>query len=254
MSSLQIIDSHAHYENQRFEHDRHNMLAALPSAGVELVINVGCDIQSSCESITLAETYNHVYATVGVHPHEAKTLTDLCELKKLCAHPRVIALGEIGLDFHYDLSPRDTQRYWFAKQLELAKEMGMPVVIHSREADEEVYEIIVNSQVRSGVVHSFCGNAALACKYVQLGFHIGITGVVTFDKTGQLQEVVRTIPLAHILLETDAPYMTPKPYRGKRNESQFLTYVAQEVARIKNVPVEEVCAQTSSNVKKLFSI
>jgi len=250
-----IIDSHAHYENRRFDLDRDELLEALPSKGIEIVINAGCDLSSSYEVIALAKKYPHAYATVGVHPHEAKSLSDggLKVLSRLCTHEKVVALGEIGLDFHYEYSPRDIQRHWFKRQLELAAEINMPVVIHSRAADTEVFETIEKSQVRKGVIHCFPGDAALALKYVELGFYIGVGGVITFDETNSLQEAVAAVPLDKILLETDAPYLTPVPYRGKRNESPHLIYVADEIAKIKGVSTEAVCTQTSKNVRALFN-
>ena len=251
---MTIIDSHAHYEHKRFDPDRDTLLSEMPDRGVEMIINVGCCLPSSKASVKLAEAYSHIYATVGVHPHEAKTLTDakLETVKQLCTHEKVVALGEIGLDFHYDFSPRDVQRFWFERQLQLAERIGMPVVIHSREANDEVYEIIAESTVRKGVIHCFPGDDKLAMAYVDLGFYIGIGGVLTYDKTGQARSVVNEIPLEKILLETDAPYLTPVPYRGKRNESQYLIYVAEEIAKIKGVSTETVCKQTSDNVRKLF--
>lgn len=251
-----IIDSHAHYDHKRFASDRDVLLKSMPQKGVELIINVGCDLPSSQTSIKLAEKYPHVYATVGVHPHDAKTLTQagLETLRQLCIHEKVVAFGEIGLDFYHDFSPRDHQREWFKSQLRLAEELDMPVVIHSRDAGDEVFDIIINSRVRCGVLHSFSGDAALACEYVKLGFHIGISGVVTFDKSGQLQNAVAAIPLESILLETDAPYLTPAPHRGKRNESHYLVHVAAEIAKIKRLETDAVCLQTSKNVKTLFNI
>jgi len=251
---MRLIDSHAHYEHNRFDTDRDALLQSMPDRGVDAIINVGCDIPSSIASVKLAEAYLHVYATVGVHPHEAKSLTDakLNELKQLCTHEKVVAFGEIGLDFHYDFSPRDVQRYWFKRQLELVAELDLPVVIHSREADEEVYNTITESAVRRGVIHCFPGDGELAAAYANLGFHIGVGGVLTYDKTGKLRAAVAAVPLEKILLETDAPYLTPVPFRGKRNESQYLIHVAEEIAKIKGISVEEVCAATSDNVKKLF--
>jgi len=251
---MHVIDSHAHYDHKRFDADRDTLLQSMPSRGVDMIINVGCSLPSSKASVKLAEAYSYVYATVGVHPHEAKALTDagLDEIKHLCTHEKVVALGEIGLDFHYDFSPRDVQRHWFMRQLQLADEMDMPVAIHSREANEEVFNMIDKSPVRNGVLHSFSGDAQLAAAYVNLGFYIGISGVITFDKTGNLQAVVAAIPLEKMLLETDAPYLTPAPFRGKRNESQYLLYVAETIAKIKGVDAEIVCKQTSQNVKNLF--
>lgn len=251
-----IIDSHAHYDHKRFESDRNALLKFMPENGVELIINIGCDLPSSKASIRLAEAYSYVFATVGVHPHDAKSLTTagIETLRQLCKHEKVVAVGEIGLDFHHDFSPRDTQREWFIRQLQLAEEFNMPVVIHSREANVEVFEAISNSRVRRGVIHSFSGDAALACEYVKLGFHIGISGVVTYDKTNKLQNAVAAIPLENILLETDAPYLTPVPHRGKRNESHYLIYVAAEIAKIKNLETDIVCLQTTKNVKALFNL
>lgn len=251
---MTFIDSHAHYEHSRFDSDRDVLLGALPHGDVEIIINVGCDIQSSQESIDLANKYAQVYATAGVHPHEAKTLTDsnLEIIKEMCKHDKVVAFGEIGLDFHYDFSPRDVQRKWFTAQLMAAHEVDMPVAIHSREAGQEVFDTISKSPVRKGVIHCFSGDARLACAYVEMGFYIGIGGVVTYDKTGQLQSVVDSIPLDRILLETDAPYLTPAPYRGKRNESQYLSYVVDAIAKIKNISADDVCNQTTQNVRKLF--
>ncbi|MCL1787450.1 MAG: TatD family hydrolase, partial [Defluviitaleaceae bacterium] len=240
-----IIDSHAHYENPRYDEDRDALLSSMPAMGVDAIINVAWDVASSHKAIELAETYPFIYATVGVHPHEAKTLTEagLETLKNLCAHPKVVGFGEIGLDYHYDFSPRDVQRHWFKRQLALAYELGMPVAIHSREADEDVFDVIESSPVRRGVLHSFSGNADLAQAYVDLGFYLGISGVVTFDKTGKLQAVIEKIPLDKLLLETDAPYLTPKPFRGKRNESPYLSYVADAIAAIKGIDAEAVKKQ-----------
>lgn len=251
---ITLTDSHAHYDHKRFDTDRDALLKAMPGRGVDIIINIGSDLPSSKASVKLAEAYSHIYATVGVHPHEAKTLTDagLEELRQLCSNEKVVAIGEIGLDFHYDFSPRDVQRHWFKRQLELARELDMPVVIHSREANGEVFDTLSASTVRKGVIHCFPGDAKLAEKYVDLGFYIGIGGVVTYDKTGQLQSVAATVPLERILLETDAPYLTPVPFRGKRNESQYLVHVAEEIAKIKNIGTEAVCKQTTENVKNLF--
>lgn len=251
-----IIDSHAHYDHKRFKDDRHELLDALPSQNIKLVINIGCDIPSSKASVNLAEAYNHVYATVGVHPHDAKNLTEegLKELEEMCSMKKVVAYGEIGLDHHYDFSPRDVQQKWFKRQLELAQKLNLPVVIHSREAAKETFEMLKLSPIRRGVIHSFSGDAELALAYVNLGFYIGIGGVITFDKTNTLQKATAAIPLSKILLETDCPFLTPAPFRGKRNESKYLTYVAEAIGKIKGETVETVCAQTTANAYELFSI
>ena len=251
-----IIDTHAHYEHSQFKHDREELLTRLASSGIECIINVGCDLQSSKASVALAEAHPFIFATVGVYPHNAKTLSEqkLENLKAMCVHEKVVAYGEIGLDFFHNFSPPDIQRHWFKRQLELTKELALPVIIHSRDAAEETFEMVEMSALRRGVIHSFSGDAALARAYVNLGFYIGIGGVVTFDKTKRLPNVVDAIPLEKIVLETDAPYLTPTPFRGKRNDSSYLTYVASAIAEIKGMPYEKVCAQTCSNALELFGI
>ncbi|MDR1663370.1 MAG: TatD family hydrolase [Clostridiales bacterium] len=251
---MTYFDSHAHYDDERFDNDRATLLAALPSLGVCGVVNAGANLNSSRASVTLAEAFSHVYAAAGVHPHDAETLDEgnFAELEKLFSHEKIVAVGEIGLDFYYDRSPRDTQRFWFKRQLALALKWGLPVLIHSREAAAEVFEIIQNSGVRKGVIHSYSGSAETAREYVKMGFYIGVGGVVTFDKTKKLPEVVRQVPLENILIETDAPYMTPAPHRGKRNDSSYLKYIVEAIAAIKNVTPEEVAAVTKENAEKLF--
>jgi len=258
-----IIDTHAHYDNKQYNPDRDSLLSAMVSEDtpdvacrIATIINVGCDIKSSELSIALADSYPYIYATVGVHPHYSKSLSkqDIQKLEALAYHKKVIAYGEIGLDFFHNFSEPDTQRHWFKRQLELADELNLPVIIHSRDASEETFELVEKSAVRRGVVHSFSGDVALAWDYINLGFHIGIGGVVTYDKTKRLQGVVDALPMEKILLETDAPYLTPAPHRGTRNNSMHLTYVASVISEIKGVPYETVCAQTSENARLLFGI
>ena len=247
-----IFDTHAHYDHGKFNDDRGVRLSALYSEGVSNIINIGSSMGSSKRSVCLAEEYEFIYATVGVHPHEAKTLTDnkLQELEQLAKHKKVIAIGEIGLDYHYNHSPQDIQIYWFKSQLALSERLDMPVVIHSRESDDDVFQIIMDSNARKGIIHSFSSTAELALEYIKLGFYIGIGGVITFDKTGRLQDVVSKIPLESILLETDAPYLTPAPHRGKRNESPYLIHVAEKIAKIKKTTCEQVINTTYENAKK----
>ncbi|MCL2528698.1 MAG: TatD family hydrolase [Defluviitaleaceae bacterium] len=251
-----IIDTHAHYDNKQFDPDRNELLASMAAGGIKTIINVGCSLRSSKASIELAKDYPFVYATVGVHPHDTKSLSDkeLNKLEALCSHEKVVAYGEIGLDFFHNFSPPDVQRHWFKEQLQLADSLGMPVVIHSRDAGEETFEMIEKSPLRRGVVHSFSGDIALAWAYTNLGFHVGVGGVVTYDKTMRLQNVVDAIPLEKILLETDAPYLTPAPYRGKRNNSSYLTHVATKIAEIKGISYDEVCAKTTENAQTLFGL
>ncbi|MCL2456906.1 MAG: TatD family hydrolase, partial [Defluviitaleaceae bacterium] len=236
--------------------DRDLLLRALPENGVESVINIGCDLKSSKASVKLAEAYSHVYSSVGAHPHYVKSLTEesIRELTKLAKKKKVVAFGEIGLDFFHNISPQEEQRYWFKRLLYLTADLKLPAIIHSRDANSEVYKTIYSSPVRSGVIHAFSGDSELAKAYVEMGFFIGIGGVITFKKTETLQEAVRAVPLEHILLETDCPYLAPEPFRGKRNESVFLTFVAEKIAKIKGVTVETVYAQTNKNARNLFNL
>jgi len=253
---LSIIDTHAHYDHKQFDNDREELLGSMAEHSVGAIINVGWSLQSSKASIALAEEYPFVYATVGVHPHDVKSLSDkeLHKLETLCSHKKVVAYGEIGLDFFHNFSPPDVQRHWFKEQLDLVTSLNLPVVIHSRDADNETFAMIEKSPIRKGVVHSFSGDVALAFAYTSLGFHLGIGGVVTYDKTKRLSNVVDATPLDKILLETDCPYLTPVPFRGKRNNSSYLTYVASTIAGIKGISPEEVCIKTSENAGNLFGI
>jgi len=251
-----IIDTHAHYDDKRYNDDRHALLTALPESGVEKIISIGCDVKTSRAAVALAAEYPHVYATVGFHPHYVKKLSDatLQEIIDLARSEKVVGFGEIGLDFFRDLSPRDVQRQWFARLLDVAAELNLPAIIHSRDANGEVFATIEKSRVRNGVVHAFSGDSDLARAYVDMGFHIGICGVVTFKKTDALQAAVAAVPLEKILLETDCPYLAPEPFRGKRNESPFLVHVVEKIAQIKGETTETVIAQTNANAKRLFKL
>ncbi|MCL2225905.1 MAG: TatD family hydrolase [Defluviitaleaceae bacterium] len=251
-----IIDTHAHYDNERFKADRHELLKALPENGVEKIINIGCDLKTSKASVKLAEKYDYVFATVGVHPHYVKGLADeiVKELTAMCENKKVVGFGEIGLDFFHNHSPQGTQRMWFKRLLKLTAELNLPAIIHSRDANDDVFEMISASTVRRGVVHAFSGDAALATAYVEMGFHIGIGGVVTFKKTDILKEAVAAVPLDKILLETDCPYLSPEPHRGTRNESPNISHIAKVVAEIKNETPENICNQTAQNAQQLFGI
>jgi TatD DNase family protein len=253
---MSIIDTHAHYDSDRYNDDRDRLLRALPENGVELILNIGCDPKTSRASVKLAEAYPHVYSSVGAHPHYVKSLTEdsVQELTKLAKRKKVVAFGEIGLDFFHNYSSQEQQRYWFKRLLHLTADLKLPAIIHSRDANDEVFKTIRSSPVRNGVIHAFSGDAELAKAYVDMGFHIGIGGVVTFKKTDILQEAVYAVPLERLLLETDCPYLAPEPHRGQRNESLYLTYVAEKIAKIKNVSAETVIAQTNKNAKALFNL
>lgn len=251
-----IFDTHAHYDDRRFKADLHELLARLPGQGVSLVLNAGATMKSSKAGITLAEKYEYIYAAVGVHPHDVKDINDgdLETLKSWCRHKKVVAVGETGLDYHYDYSPRDLQVYWFKKQLELSRMVSLPVIIHSREACKETFDIVKESGVTNGVVHCFSGSAQVACDYLKLGFYIGIGGVITFKNAKKLIEVVEAVPMERLLIETDAPYLAPEPERGSRNDSTLLKFVAEKIAQIKGISGQEVEKITEANGKKLFGI
>lgn len=248
------FESHAHYDDERFDEDRDALLASFPAEGIETVVNASSDIKSSKASIALSEKYPFFYAAVGVHPHEVENITeaDIDELRELSKHPKVVAIGEIGLDYYYDLSPRDLQRHWFKRQLELADELKMPVIIHSRDAAQECFDIIKNSNVRNGVIHCYSGSAEMAEEYIKMGFYIGVGGSLTFKNNKKGVETVERIPIEKILIETDSPYLAPVPYRGKRNDSRLLKYVVERISQIKNIPENDICNITKNNAQNLF--
>ena len=256
------FESHAHYDDRRFDADRHEIITACKTMGVEYIINIGADLRSSKKSVQLAERYDFIYATVGVHPHYAKSLDEssFSDLVKLTKESKVVAVGEIGLDFYRDLSPRDVQRKWFERQLELAKECGLPAVIHSRDACQEVYDTVKAKKLSerdgrgAGVIHCFTGSAEMARRYVELGYFIGIAGPLTYRNARKNVETVDCIPLERILIETDCPYLTPEPFRGKRNDSQNLKYICEKISEIKQIPLEKVMKITAENGKALFDI
>jgi TatD DNase family protein len=254
-----LIDSHAHLDDKKYDLDREYLIENLKENKVELVINIGADLQTSKNSVNLAKKYENIYAVVGVHPHSAKDVTDetLEEIKRLSKEEKVLAIGEIGLDYHYDYSPRDIQKKQFISQIKLAKEVDLPLVIHSREATKDTLDIIreeaKDGKLR-GVLHAFSGSPEIAREYIKLGFLISIGGPLTFKNARVVKEVVEEISIDHMIIETDSPYLTPVPYRGKRNEPMFVKYVAEEIAKIKDIDVEEVIKVTNHNTKRIFDI
>ena len=252
-----IFDSHAHYDSEQFNEDRDELLNAMESKGVGTILNSGASWDSVTEVVELAEKYPFMYAAVGVHPDEVGALNDerFEYMKAQCQKEKVVAVGEIGLDYYWDNESHDVQQKWFIKQLELAREMDLPVIIHSRDAAADTLEIMKeHAQGLRGVIHCFSYSIELAREYVKMGFHIGIGGVVTFKNGRKLKEIAAEIPLDRILLETDCPYLAPVPFRGKRNDSSYISYVAQEIAELKGISYEEVVAQTEQNGKELFRI
>lgn len=250
------FDSHSHYNDKQFDEDRDEILSNLKNHNVGYVVNIGADMKSSLESIELSEKYDFVYASVGVHPHDAKSVTqnDYDTLLQWLKKDKVVALGEIGLDYHYDYSPRNTQIEVFTNQLKICENVTKPVIIHSREACQDVFNIIKSSKVRNGVIHAYSGSTELAKEYIKLGFYIGVGGVVTFKNAKKLVDVVSNIPLEKILIETDSPYLTPTPFRGTRNNSQYLKQIVEKISQIKQVSPEKVESITFENAKSFFNI
>jgi TatD DNase family protein len=251
------FDSHAHYDDERFDEDRASLLHWLHEQGkVEGIINIAADIKASYKCIEMAKEFDFVHAAVGVHPHEVANLQeeDLLTIENLAKEPKVVAIGEIGLDYYYDFSPRDVQREWFKKQLELSKKLDLPIVVHSREACQETFDLLMESKVNHGVIHCFSGSKELAKEYVKKGFYIGVGGAVTFKNARKIVEVVEEIGIEHLLIETDAPYLAPVPNRGKRNDSSQLKYIVEKISEIKQIMPEEVCQIVSKNAKQLFHL
>ena len=253
-----LIDSHAHLDDTRFDKDRDELIKSLKDVGVDLVINPGADLQSSIKSVSLSEQYDNIYAAVGIHPHEAKEMDEstLEVLKSFANREKVVAIGEIGLDYYYDNSPRDIQKHRFIEQLDLAKEVDLPVIIHSRDAAGDTFDILKSAQDGSlkGVLHCYSGSVEMALEYIKLGFYISIAGPVTFKNARIVKEVAKTVPMDRLLIETDSPYLTPEPYRGKRNEPVYVRQVAGTIAELRGISFEEVATKTSENTKKLFRI
>ncbi len=254
------IDSHAHIEMSDFDADREAVIQRALDAGVEMVVCVGDgDVANNSHSgaFRLAEQYPFIYTTVGVHPHEARLLDDdlYARLKDLSEHPKVIAWGEIGLDYHYDNSPRGVQREAFRRQLRMARERGLPVSIHTREAEADTLAIL-NAEWRdselSGVIHCFTGTRRFAEAAIELGFLISFSGVITFKKAEELRETARAIPIEKILIETDSPFLAPVPYRGRRNEPAYVIETARAIAELRGIDAEELGRATSQNFKRLF--
>ena len=253
-----IFETHAHYDDKAFDEDRHELLNTLKEHGIEAVVNVCASVRSLDATTALMEKYPNVYGTIGIHPDEIGDITPEVweKMKTLCDLEKVVAVGEIGLDYYWDKENHKMQIQWFEKQMNLAREKNLPIVIHSRDAAADTLDVVKANKAGEigGIVHCFSYGKELAREYLDMGFYLGIGGVVTFNNGRKLKEVVEYAPLDYLLLETDAPYLAPEPYRGKRNCSQYLTYVAKEIAEIKGVSYEEVVDITRANAKKLFGL
>lgn len=253
----ELIDSHAHLDDNRFSTDRDEVILRMRENRIVGVVNPGSDMSSSKKAIALAERYPEVYAAVGTHPHDATEVTPLLieEYRKLAKHPRVVAIGEIGLDYYYDHSPREVQKEAFRTQLDLAVELDLPVIIHNRESDGDMIEALTPYKGKlRGVIHAFTGSVEMAKRFIDLGFMLGIGGVVTFKNARRVVESVEAIGVEHFLVETDSPYLTPHPHRGKRNEPSMVRFVVEKIAAIKGLEADYVAAYTKANTLELFGI
>ena len=253
-----IFETHAHYDDESFNDDREALIRSLPEKGIGRIINVGASIETTKTTLELAAKYDYIYAAVGVHPEDIERLTpeDMQWLADLTHRDKVVAIGEIGLDYYYDEPGRDLQKKWFARQLQVAAETQMPVIIHSRDAAKDTLDIMNEhcDWQNGGVIHCFSYSPEIAKIYLDKGFYLGIGGVVTFKNSKKLKEVVEMMPLSQMVLETDSPYLTPVPHRGKRNDSGYLTHVVDEIAALKSCEREEIIRITRENAHKLYRI
>lgn len=252
-----LYDTHAHLDDPKFDGDRDEVIEKIKNSPVGLVNNIGADIKTSKASIALAEKYDFIYAVCGIHPSETENLLeeDMQTLYEMSKHEKVKAIGEIGLDYHYENSPaKEIQRFWFERQLSLAKEVQLPVVIHDRESKGEGLEILKKSGIKKGVVHCFSGSAETAAELLKLGFYISFTGVVTFKNARKALEALKSIPIERLFIETDCPYMAPEPFRGTRNDSTNVIKIAEKYAEIKNMSLEEIAEITTKNAKSFFGV
>ncbi len=253
-----LFDSHAHYDDESFDNDRFETIGKAHESGVSYMLNAAVDVSSAKESISLAEKYDFFYAAVGIHPHNVEYINDdtLSIIAKLAENPKVVAIGEIGLDYYYDTAPREMQKHWFAKQIDLAKSLNLPIIVHDRDAHEDSLNIIKAENAKSvgGVFHCYSGSVEMAKILLDNNFYISIGGTVTFKNARKVKEVVEYFPIERILIETDSPYLTPEPYRGKRNDSSYVALVAEKIAQIKNIKFEEVAEITTENALRLFKI
>ena len=254
---MQIVDTHCHLDGERFDSDREAVIARARAAGVEWMVAIGTgdgppDLEAG---IRLADAYPFIYATVGVHPHEAAKATEATwvELLALTAHPKCVAVGEIGLDYHYDYSPRDTQKAAFVRQMQIARDAGQPIVIHTREAWDDTIALIGEhwDPALGGIFHCFSGGPAEARQALDLGFHISFSGIVTFPKATDIHEAARMVPDDRLLIETDAPYLAPIPFRGKRNEPSYVQHTAARISELRGVALADIAALTTANWRKL---
>ena len=253
-----IFDSHAHYDDAQFDDDRMDVLSHLKDAGVAKVVNISNGWDDLLKTLELIKQVPFLYGTVGIHPCKVSELNDerMEQMRDFCSGDKIVAVGEIGLDYYWMSDPKEVQKEWFIRQLRLAKEVNLPVVIHSRDASQDTFDIMKaeHAGTTGGVIHCYSGSVEMAREYVKMGYFLGIGGVVTFKNSKTLKKVAAEIPLEHIVIETDCPYLAPTPYRGKRNSSAYLPMVIEEIARLRGISTEEVERVTYENAMRLYSI
>ncbi|MBN2694882.1 TatD family hydrolase [bacterium] len=251
-----LFDTHAHFNDKRFNSDRDEAIKNAYNSGVSYIVNVSYNELSIDHSISLSKKYDFIYAAVGIHPHYSKEINSniLDKIKKSTTNKKVVAIGEIGLDYYRDLSPRDIQKSRFIEQIEIAKEVKLPIIVHIREANQDALNILKESNAKDvgGIIHSFSGDIKMAKEVIDNNFYISVGGPITYKNSKSLEDVVKYTPLDKLLIETDCPYLTPEPHRGERNDSSLIKYVAQKIAKIKGKTFEEIAAITTENGKKLF--
>lgn len=251
-----FFDTHAHLNDERFDIDRNELISSFKENEISYVCEIGYDMESSEKAYELSQKYDFIYAAVGVHPHDTEVLTDdaLYELKALSKKDKVVALGEIGLDYYYDNSPRDIQKKWFIKQLELSKEVKCPITVHTRDAMEDTINILKAHGGGNGIIHCYSGSKESAAILLNMGYYISFAGPVTFKNANSILDVIKYVPTERMLIETDSPYLAPVPYRGKRNCPIYVKEVARVIAEIKGVDLEEIARITLNNAKKVYGI
>lgn len=253
-----IFDTHAHYDDEAFNEDRDKLLLSLPENGIEAVVNVGASIQSTKNTLELMKKYSFVYGAAGVHPNETAELNEhlMDWLRHVAGKEKVVAIGEIGLDYYWNEPEPEVQKHWFVRQLDLAREVNLPVIVHSRDAAKDTLDIIKaeNARDMGGVIHCFSYSVEMAREYLSMGFYLGIGGVLTFNNAKKLKEVVDYMPMDQLVLETDCPYLSPVPNRGKRNSSLNLPYVVKAISEIKGISEEKVIAVTRENARRMYRL
>ena len=250
-----LFDSHTHLDDTKFDSDRSEVIEKIKHSGISYLVNVGCNIPTSEFSIKLAKEYGFIYAAVGFHPCDTLNITedDILHIKSIASNKKVVAIGEIGLDYHWDDVPHDTQRYWFARQLELACELDMPVIIHNRDAHKDTFDIISQSSAK-GIIHCCSCSKDMAKRFLELGYYISFAGPLTYKNNSKTVETAKAVPMDRLLIETDAPYLAPDGFRGKRNDSSLVRFTCEKLAQIKGVSFEEMAAQTLKNAKEIYRI